>query len=48
MSMRHVLLAAGVAACLATAPVAAQQAGARLAVPYQMFTLADRPHGDPA
>jgi zinc protease len=36
--MRHVLLALGVAACLATAPTAAQQA-ASLSVPYQTFTL---------
>jgi zinc protease len=39
MSIRHVLIAVGVAGCLATAPVAARQSGARLSVPYQMFTL---------
>ncbi len=39
MSIRHALMAAGVAACLATVPVTAQQAGARLTVPYQTFTL---------
>jgi len=42
MSMRHVLLAAGLAGCLATAPIAAQQAASpipRISVPYQTFTL---------
>jgi len=33
------ILAIGLAACLATAPIAAQQAGARISVPYQTFTL---------
>lgn len=39
MSTRHILLAAGLAACLATAPIAAQQPAAKIAVPYQTFTL---------
>jgi zinc protease len=39
MPLRYVLLAAGLAGCLATAPVSAQQPASRIAVPYQMFTL---------
>ena len=39
MVIRNVLLAAGLAAALATAPTAAQQPSARIAVPYQTFTL---------
>jgi zinc protease len=39
MTVRHGVFAAAIAACLATAPIAAQQAGARISVPYQTFTL---------
>jgi zinc protease len=39
MSIRHVLLVSGVAASLATAPISAQQPAAKIAVPYQTFTL---------
>ena len=39
MSIRHVLIAIGVAACLATAPVGARQAAGKITVPYQTFTL---------
>jgi len=39
MSLRHICLAAGLAACLSTAPTIAQQASKNITVPYQMFTL---------
>src|SRR6188472_3802614 len=39
MSGRHLAIAIGVAACLATVPVAAQQRPKPITVPYQMFTL---------
>jgi zinc protease len=39
MTIRHGILAAAVAGCLATAPLAAQQSGVRISVPYQTFTL---------
>jgi zinc protease len=39
MGHRHLLSALGLAACLATVPVTAQQPAAAIAVPYQTFTL---------
>ena len=39
MSKRHLLLTLGLASYLAAAPLTAQQAGPRLSVPYQTFTL---------
>ena len=39
MSRRHLLFTLGLASCLATAPLTAQQAGPKLSVPYQTFTL---------
>ncbi len=41
MSLRHLAVALGVAGCLATAPLAAQQQRKPITVPYQMFTLAN-------
>jgi len=39
MSIRHVPVIVSAIACLATAPMAAQQPGGRITVPYQTFTL---------
>src|SRR6187399_2699455 len=39
MSIRHILVIISAVACLATAPIAAQQPGGRITVPYQTFTL---------
>jgi len=39
MSIRHVLIALTVAACLATWPVGAQQQTPKITVPYETFTL---------
>src|SRR6187397_546841 len=39
MTTRHVLAVLGLGACLATAPLAAQQNATRISVPYQTFML---------
>src|SRR5690349_16961521 len=39
MILRHLLLAAGLAGCIATAPVVAQQRPKPITVPYLTFTL---------
>ena len=39
MSRRHLLFTLTLASCLATVPLTAQQAGPKLSVPYQTFTL---------